>query len=71
MPMHEAENQKLWTTNQLARRNAVSARTIRNWVKQGRLHIIKIGKTARFDPIKADAEIARFTINAAAGGGAE
>jgi len=68
--MHEAENQKLWTTRQIGRRYTVSDRTIRNWVKQGRLHVIKIGKTARFDPIKADAEIARFTISAATEGGA-
>lgn len=57
--------QKIQTTKQIAARYGVSEKTVRNWVHQGKLHQIKIGKTARFCPERADREIARFTISAA------
>jgi excisionase family DNA binding protein len=61
----ETQGKKLATARELAARYGVCRRTITNWVREGRLHQIKLGRRcARFDPEKADAEIARFTVEA-------
>jgi len=54
---------KLVAKPRLAHRYTVSPRTIDNWMKNGVLPFIKIGKKfIRFDPDECDAAIARFKI---------
>jgi predicted site-specific integrase-resolvase len=61
----EKQGKKLANARELAARYGVCRRTITNWVREGRLHQIKLGRRcARFDVDKADAEIARFTVEA-------
>ena len=52
---------KLLTARELAHRYGVCRRTITNWVRDGRLHQIKLGRRcARFDVERADHEISKF-----------
>lgn len=64
----DKQGKKLATARELAARYGVCRRTITNWVSSGRLHQIKLGRRcSRFDVEKADAEIARFTVEAVTG----
>jgi hypothetical protein len=58
-----ANERKLWTKPRIGRRYEVSPRTIDNWMKNGVIPFIKIGrKFVRFDPDECDRAIARFKI---------
>lgn len=49
----------------LAKRYAVSVRTIENWINERRIPVIRLGRRAvRFDPLRCDAALARFEIRA-------
>lgn len=54
----EPEVQPFYTVKTLAQRLAVSERTIRNWVKEGRLVSYDFGDVRRFDPAEIDSFIA-------------
>mgnify|MGYP003323501358 CR=1 FL=1 len=45
----DTEGHKLLTKNELAMKMCVKLRTIDNWMKDGRLPYLKIGKTVRFE----------------------
>ncbi len=63
MKASQEPQRKLLTARELAARYGVCRRTITNWVRSGRLHVVKLGRRcARFDIERADAEIARFTV---------
>ena len=65
---NETQGKKLATARELAARYGVCRRTITNWVRERRLHQIKLGRRcSRFDTEKADAEIARFTVESVNG----
>lgn len=51
--------QKFVTKAQLARRYAVTLRTITNWMRARRVSYVKLGRVVRFDPAQADAELRR------------
>ncbi len=56
---------KLATAADLAQRYNVCRRSITNWIRQGKLHKIALGRrTLRFDVERADKEIAKFTVDA-------
>jgi predicted DNA-binding transcriptional regulator AlpA len=60
----DANERKLLTKPGLGRRYTVSTRTIDNWMKNGLIPFIKIGrKFVRFDPDECDQAIARFKID--------
>lgn len=60
----QPQGKKLATARELAARYGVCRRTITNWTQCGRLHSIKLGRRCvRFDVERADAEIARFTVD--------
>ena len=59
----DANERKLLTKPSLGRRYEVSIRTVDNWMKNGVIPFIKIGrKFVRFDPDECDLAIARFKI---------
>ena len=45
----DTEGHKLLTKNELAMKMCMKLRTIDNWMKDGRLPYLKIGKTVRFE----------------------
>ena len=50
----------------LAKRYAVSIRTIENWINERRIPVIRLGRRAvRFDPLKCDTALARFEVREA------
>lgn len=69
VPMKESlltDGKKLATARELAARYGICRRTLTNWVRSGKLHAIKLGRRClRFDIERADAEVARFTVEAA------
>jgi predicted site-specific integrase-resolvase len=59
----DANERKLLTKPSLGRRYEVSIRTVDNWMKNGIIPFVKIGrKFVRFDPDECDLAIARFKV---------
>jgi excisionase family DNA binding protein len=54
----EPEVQPFYTVKTLAKRLAVSERTIRNWVDRGELISYDLGDVRRFDPADVDSFLA-------------
>ena len=53
----------LWKKGDVAKRCTISPRTVDNWMREGILPYLKIGKVIRFDPDAVDLAIARFKVN--------
>ena len=49
----------------VAKRCTISPRTVDNWMREGILPYLKIGKVIRFDPDAVDLAIARFKVDIA------
>jgi predicted DNA-binding transcriptional regulator AlpA len=54
---------KLITKRDVSNRCVISLRTVDNWMEQGILPYLKIGKVIRFDSDEVDLAIARFKVN--------
>lgn len=54
-----ADGEPWFTPETLASHLQVSERTVRNWVRQGRLPSYKIGRSRRFDPADVERFLAR------------
>lgn len=46
---------QLWTAEDVARRLQISEGTVKQWVKAGRLPVVKVGKLNRFRPSDIEA----------------
>jgi excisionase family DNA binding protein len=57
--LHRGRNQRLLTSNQAADMLAVSVRTIKNLMGQGKLAYVKIARATRIDPDDIDEFIRR------------
>jgi predicted site-specific integrase-resolvase len=63
------QEQVFLTKAQLARRYAVSVRTVNYWMEKGAIPFIRISrKVVRFDPEKCDGALARFEVQARTAG---
>lgn len=51
------------TTEQLAEQLSVGKRTIRQWMTDGRIPYLKIGRAVRFDPEKVETALSRYERN--------
>lgn len=61
MPRSPKRRRTDWyTTQTLARELDVSERTVREWVRRGKLASYKIGSSRRFKPADVEAFLARF-----------
>jgi excisionase family DNA binding protein len=56
----EPTNATLVTPEALAKQVMVSRRTVTNWVKNGVIPMIRIGRVCRFDPVKVKQALERF-----------
>ena len=49
------------TINEVAQRYRVSVRCIRNWMAQGIIPFLRIGRVLRFNPVACDAALSNRT----------
>ena len=56
---------RLYTKSELAKRCQVSTRSIDNWMREGKVPFLKIGRSVRFSPKRVEEFLQQFNQEAA------
>lgn len=64
-PFDATDSFRLYTKGELAKRCQVSTRSIDNWMREGKVPFLKIGRSVRFSPKRVEEFLQQFNQEAA------